>query len=145
MRTTRRPSRRNFPSVSPMVRGLALLTIGVFGMGRAGSSQPASLVQRLDNGALGPRARAAGPGPVTAVRSGEKSREAVVAVECSLKGAPGKEVIVVFSPGQSDSPVFEPGEVVLLFLTEAGPGRFQTTGGEQGKFTLAHDRGPGRR
>jgi hypothetical protein len=57
-------------------------------------------------------------------------------VECSLKGAPAKHVTVAFSPGQSESPAFAPEEVVLLFLIETGPGRYQTTGGEQGKFTF---------
>jgi hypothetical protein len=32
--------------------------------------------------------------------------------------------------------MFERGETVLVFLTEAGQGRLQTTGGEQGKFSL---------
>jgi hypothetical protein len=60
----------------------------------------------------------------------------VVAVEHALKGAPGKEVRITFSPGLAESPTYDLGEAVLVFLTEAGQGRFQTTGGEQGKFSL---------
>jgi hypothetical protein len=59
-----------------------------------------------------------------------------VTVEHALKGLPGKEVRVTFSPGLAESPTFEQGETVLLFLTDAGEGRFQTTGGQQGKFSL---------
>jgi hypothetical protein len=120
-----------------MVRGrLWLLTIGVVGMGVLGWSQPASMVLRLDNAQLVSRSHLVVTGRVTAVKPRGKMMEARVAVECPLKGAPGKEVTVAFSPGLAESPVFEPGEVVLLFLTEADPGRFQTTGGEQGKFLL---------
>ena len=115
-----------------------LLTVGVLGMAVLGWSQPASMVLRLDNAQLVSRSHLVVTGRVTAVKPGGKTMEAVVAVECSLKGAPGKQVTVTFSPGLSESPVFEPGEVVLLFLTESEPGRFQTTGGEQGKFSLGN-------
>jgi hypothetical protein len=121
----------------PTVRGLFwLLTVGVLGMGVLGWSQPASMVLRLDNAQLVSRSHVVVYGKVTAVKPGGKMGEALVTVECALKGAPGKQVTVTFSPGLAESPVFEPGEVVLLFLTEAEPGRFQTTGGEQGKFSL---------
>jgi len=118
-------------------RGLCfLLTIGALGTSVPGRAQPASMVVRLDNAQLVSRSDVVVHGRVTAVKPGETVSEAFVAVECSLKGAPGKQVTVTFSPGLAESPVFEPDEVVLLFLTEAGPGRFQTTGGEQGKFSL---------
>jgi hypothetical protein len=130
------------------VRGLfALLTVGVLASGVLalsvlGWAQPASMVVRLDNAQLVRRSHLVVTGRVAAVTAGPKSREAVVAVECSLKGSPGKQVTVAFSPGLEDSPVFEVGEVVLLFLTEADPGRFQVTGGEQGKFSFGKDAPP---
>lgn len=112
-------------------------TIIALGTGLLGwAQQPASMVVRLTNPELVSRSRLVVYGRVTAVRSDGRISEAVVAVEHALKGAPGKEVIVTFSPGMAESPTFEPGETVLLFLTEAGQGRFQTTGGEQGKFSL---------
>jgi hypothetical protein len=120
-----------------MVRGLFwLLTIGVLAICVLGWSQPASMVLRLDNAQLVSRSHVVVYGRVTAVKSVGQMHEALVAVDCPLKGAPGKQVTVTFSPGLEDSPVFERGEVVLLFLTEAEQGRFQTTGGEQGKFSL---------
>jgi hypothetical protein len=131
-----------------MVRGLvSLLTIGVLAScGLAlcvlSAAQPASMVVRLDNAQLVGRSHLVVTGRVAAVKAGAKSREALVAVECALKGAPGKQVTVAFSPGLEDSPVFEVGEVVLLFLTEAEPGRFQVTGGEQGKFSFGKDGPP---
>ena len=110
-----------------------LLTVGAFGMAVLAWSQPASMVLRLDNAQLVSRSHLVVHGRVTAVKPGGKTMEALVAVECPLKGAPGKEVTVIFSPGLSESPVFEPGEVVLLFLTESEPGRFQTTGRRAGQ------------
>jgi hypothetical protein len=115
---------------------VSLFTIGVLATGVRGWAQPAGMVMRLDNAQLVARSHLVVHGTVTAVKSGGKTLEALVAVECALKGAPGKQVTVTFSPGLAESPVFEPGEVVLLFLTESEPGRFQTTGGEQGKFSL---------
>jgi hypothetical protein len=120
-----------------MVRGVfSLLTIGVLALCPLGWSQPATMVLRLDNAQLVARSHLVVHGRVTAVKTGEKSSQALVAVDCSLKGSPGTQVTVVFSPGLAESPVFQPGEVVLLFLTEIEPGRFQTTGGEQGKFSF---------
>jgi len=116
---------------------LALLTISPLGTGLLGwAQQPASIAMRLTNSELVSRSRLIVYGRVTAVRPDGPTSEAVVAVEHTLKGAPGKEVRITFSPGLADSPTYDPGEAVLVFLTEAGPGRFQTTGGEQGKFSL---------
>jgi hypothetical protein len=97
------------------------------------------MVLRLDNAQLVARSPLVVHGRVTAVKTGAKSSEAVVSVECALKGSPGKQVTVVFSPRVSESAVLEPGEVVLLFLTEAEPGRFQITGGEHGKLSFGKD------
>jgi hypothetical protein len=102
----------------------------------AAPSQPAGMVARLDNAQLVERSDAVVYGRVTAVRSAGAVSEATVAVECALKGAPGKQVTVTFSRGQSESAVFEPKQVVLLFLTEASPGRYQTTAGVQGRFSF---------
>jgi hypothetical protein len=121
-------------------RVLRLFTIGFLGMSAPGWAQPAGMVLRLDNAQLVGRSHLVVYGTVTAVRPGRKTLEASVAVACSMKGAAREQVTVSFSPGLEDSPVFEPGEVVLLFLTEAEPGRFQTTGGEQGKFSLRKGR-----
>jgi hypothetical protein len=110
-----------------------LFAIGALAAGVLGWAQPAAMVVRLDNAELVARSQVVVYGRVVAVESGGQSSEAVVAVECALKGAPGPRVSVTFSPGQAESPVFEPEEVVLLFLTETEAGRFQTTGGEQGK------------
>jgi hypothetical protein len=93
-------------------------------------------VARLTNPELVSRSSVVVYGRVTAVRSDGRASEAVVAVDHALKGAPGNEVIVTFSPGLAESSMFERGETVLVFLTEAGQGRLQTTGGEQGKFSL---------
>jgi hypothetical protein len=125
-----------------MARGaFALLAIGVLAsVGALASSQPASMVLRLDNAQLVARSHLVVHGRVTSVKRGETSSEASVAVECSLKGSAGAHVTVVFSPGLAESPAFEPGEAVLLFLTEAEGGRFQTTGGEQGKFSFGKSR-----
>jgi hypothetical protein len=122
-----------------MVRSglIALFTITALGTGLLGrAQQPASIAVRLTNSELVSRSRVIVYGTVTAVRSDGPISEAVVAVQHALKGAPGKEVRVTFSPGLSESPTFASGETVLVFLTEAGQGRFQTTGGEQGKFSL---------
>jgi hypothetical protein len=116
---------------------ISLFTVAALATGLLGwAQQPAGVVVRLTNTELVSRSRVIVYGRVTAVRSDGRISEAVVAVEHALKGAPGKEVGVTFSPGLSESPTFEPGERVLVFLTEAGQGRFQTTGGEQGKFSL---------
>jgi len=116
---------------------MSLLTITAPGTGLlGGTQQPAGIVVRLTNQELVSRSSLVVYGRVTAVRADGRISEAVVAVERALKGAPGKEVRVTFSPGLAESPTFEPGETVLVFLTEAGQGRFQTTGGEQGKFSL---------
>jgi hypothetical protein len=109
-----------------------LLAIGAFAAA-PGGAQPAAMVVRLDNAELVARSQVVVYGRVLSVESGDRISEAVVAVECALKGAPGPRVSVEFSPGLAESPVFEPGELVLLFLTETGAGRFQATGGEQGK------------
>ena len=116
---------------------ISLLTITALETGLlGGTQQPAGIVVRLTNQELVSRSSLVVYGRVTAVRADGRISEAVVSVERALKGAPGKEVRVTFSPGLAESPTFEPGETVLVFLTESGQGRFQTTGGEQGKFSL---------
>jgi hypothetical protein len=120
-----------------------LFAVGVLAAAVQGPAQPASMALRLGNAELVARSHLVVYGRVTEVRPGGTTSEAVVAVECPLKGKPGEQVTVAFSQGASESPVFEPGEVVLLFLTEAGSGRYQTTGGEQGKFSLGRG-GPAR-
>ena len=122
-----------------MVRSglIFLVTITALGTGLPGwARQPAGIAMRLTNAELVSRSRVIVYGRVTAVRSDGQTSEAVVAVERALKGSPDKELRVTFSPGLAVSPTFEPGEAVLVFLTDAGPGRFQTTGGEQGKFSF---------
>jgi hypothetical protein len=117
--------------------GLAsLFAIGVLATSAPGAAQPAGMALRLDNAQLVSRSDVVVYGRVAAVKAGGTTSEALVAVDCALKGAPGKELTVTFSPGLGGSAVFEPGEVVLLFLTQTRPGRFQTTGGEQGKFAF---------
>jgi hypothetical protein len=116
---------------------IPLFTIAALWTGPLGwAQQPASIVARLTNPELVSRSSLVVYGRVTAVRSDGRASEAVVAVDHALKGAPGNEVIVTFSPGLAESSTFERGETVLVFLTEAGQGRLQTTGGEQGKFSL---------
>ena len=116
---------------------IALLTISALGTGLLGwAQQPAGIAMRLTNSELVSRSRFIVYGRVTAVRPDGPASEALVAVERALKGAPGKEVRITFSPGLAESPAYDPGEAVLVFLTDAGPGRLQTTGGEQGKFSL---------
>ena len=122
-----------------MVRSglISLLTITALGTELPGSAQqPAGIAMRLTNSELVSRSRLIVYGRVTAVRADGPVSEAVLAVEHALKGAPGKEVRVTFSPGLAESPTFQPGETVLVFLIEAGTGRFQATGGEQGKFSF---------
>lgn len=96
------------------------------------------LIQRLENSELVARSNLVIYGVVNEVRSKGESREAVVAVECVLKGKlpPQGEVRVIFSPGMAESPLFEKNEGVLLFLTETTAGLFQTVGGLQGKFSF---------
>jgi hypothetical protein len=117
-----------------------LFAIGVLATGVFVPAQPASMALRLDNAQMVGRSDVVAYGRVTAVRSAGAASEALVAVECPLKGNPGKELVVTFSPGQSESPVFEPDEVVLLFLEETGPGRHQIVGGAQGKFSFGSRR-----
>ena len=116
---------------------ISVVTITTLATGLLGwAQQPASIAVRLTNSELVSRSRLIVHGTVTAVSADGGISEAVVAVEHALKGTPGKEVRIRFSPGLAESPTFERGETVLVFLTEAGQGRFQTTGGEQGKFSL---------
>ncbi len=96
------------------------------------------MIQRLENYELVARSSLVIYGVVHEIRSKDESREAVVAVECVLKGkfSSRGEVRVMFSPGIAESPLFEKNERVLLFLTEITSELFQTVGGFQGKFSF---------
>lgn len=97
-----------------------------------------SSVLRLDNSEIVTRSSLVIYGVVHEIRSKGEAQEAVIFVECVLKGklSPKMKIGVVFSPGMAESPVFEVNERVLLFLTKSGPETFQTTGGFQGKFSF---------
>lgn len=97
-----------------------------------------SIMLRMDNTELIARSDLVIYGEVKEIRSERNNREAVISVECILKGKPtaGMEIKVVFAPGMEDSPVFETNERVLLFLTKSASGLFMTVGGIQGKFSF---------
>ncbi|GAB61775.1 MAG: hypothetical protein DWB56_00880 [Candidatus Jettenia sp.] len=103
------------------------------------SSTPAySIMLRMDNSELIARSDLVIYGEVKEIHSKGDNREAIIFVECILKGKPtaGAEIKVIFSPGMEDSPVFETNERVLLFLTKSDSELFMTVGGIQGKFSF---------
>lgn len=96
------------------------------------------MMQRLENSELVARSNLVIYGMVKEICTKGENREAIVLVECVLKGKlPAKgEVRVIFLPGMEDSPLFEKNERVLLFLGETTSELFQTVGGFQGKFSF---------
>lgn len=97
-----------------------------------------SLTLRLDNSELVTRSSVVVYGTVKEIHSKGHNKEAIVLIECVLKGKlpAAMDVRVIFSHGMEDSPLFEVNECVLLFLTRSNSELFQTVGGLQGKFSF---------
>lgn len=114
---------------------LLLLYICLFG---GASDRAYGMVLRLENAEMVNRSHVVVFGTVKGISSRKNDQEAVVSVECILKGdlSAKSEVRVVFSPGMAESPLFEVQERVLLFLVTTDTGLFQTVGGSQGKFSF---------